>query len=197
MHDGGNSVNVRADGDLHAGQVAGRDITNTKKKTIRIGLAGLAALVVIGGGTATIVTVTEGDSSTTTVYQEGMSPADVGVAGTDEGAVQTALIFLQAAVVGDAGTACQLVSTETRATRFALVGCEQVVFDYADRVAGPGSSERFANAVAGAQTTVRMRGSATAEVVVRPEGLDSVMVRTVREDDRWRVSDTSIAALRM
>ncbi|WP_185845537.1 hypothetical protein [Kibdelosporangium aridum] len=200
----GNWVNLNAQGDLKAGQVAGRDIRNVRKRTTnRIGLTGLAVLAVVGGGSAVIVNVTGDSDGSTIVYQEGMSSDDValvGAADDDKGAAQTAVIFLQAAVVGDASTACQLVSAETRSKGFALTGCERTVLQFADRIEkanGPGASKRMVDALATAGTTVRMRGSATAEIVVKPAETDAGTVRTVRENNRWRVSSTSITALRM
>lgn len=194
----GNQVNVGAWGNIRSTQIAGGDIT-VRKRNIRIGLAGLAALTVFGGGSIVLVNVQGGDAPLT--YEEGMSPDEVKRIGSSEGEKgvrQTAIIYLQAAVAGDAATACELVSADARNRRFALRGCESVVLRYAEDIADsnrPGAARRFSEALGKAQTTVRMQGSRTAEVVVRPPDVVPCSVTVARQDDRWRVIGTSIRGL--
>ncbi|URM97603.1 hypothetical protein LUW76_26375 [Actinomadura madurae] len=194
----GNQVNVGAWGNIRSTQIAGGDI-NVRKRNIRVGLAGLAALTVFGGGSVVILNVQGGEAPLT--YEEGMTPDEVkgiGSSGGEKGARQTAVIYLQAAVAGDAATACELVSADARAKRFALRGCDSVVLEYAERIADsnrPGTPGRWREALGKASTTMRMRGTGTAEVIVRPSGIQPVSVTVARQDDRWRVIGTSITGL--
>jgi hypothetical protein len=197
---GWNAVTVNAWGNVDSTQIAGRDVNNIRKRNIRIGLAGLAAFVLLGGSTVAIVNPF-GDDGSSIVYEEGLTAEDVervGSADGEKGAGQTALIYLQAALAGDAATACGLVGDDARAKRFVLRGCEAVVTDYAERMEetrSPASLRRVRDALSKAQTTVRMRGTATAQVIVRPQGFQPVDVITARENDRWRVIGSSIRGL--
>jgi hypothetical protein len=196
----GNTVNVSAWGGLDSTQIAGRDITNIRKRNIRVGLASLAVLAVVGGGS--VVVVERFDDDAPGVFEEGMTEEDVAGVGSaegEQGATQTALIYLQAAVAGDAATACGLVGADARAKRFALRGCEAVVTNYAESLRRTTSevdrAQRLVGLIGNAQTTVRMRGTATAEIVVRPQGYEPNVVITAREDGRWRVIGTTIRGL--